>query len=128
MSAAGGAAGSSAKGFETYAVQGGNYLKGSSGVNGYNGAAAYGTKNNMSVGYGYGASGGCYNTTNKGLISSGDPGDIKTCILDLTADTAVVCTIGAAGKGASGESAYATITAYAGKAGAIVVQYLGSSF
>lgn len=130
LSAAGGSAGSSEKAANCY-KESGNYFCGAAGIDGYNGASGYGAVNsNKATGTGYGASGGalCGSTTFAGVSAPGDPGDVKMCIMDLTVNATVSCTVGAAGAGAAHSTNPSYATAYAGKAGAIIVQYLGSSF
>lgn len=98
------------------------------GINGYNGAAAYGTPSGDFIGTGYGASGGASFSTissNVRVYNSGLPGDVKSVITDISEGTSIACTIGAGGEvTANGNNA--NIIAFPGKSGAIIVQYLGS--
>ena len=101
------------------------------GINGYNGAAEYGSPSGECIGTGYGASGGAYSTgTGHTSINAGLPGSIKSVIIDIDAGTSIPCTIGAGGtvsKSGSGNDSTKNITnAWPGKSGAIIVQYLGS--
>lgn len=129
LSAAGGKAGSHNTAINGYNITGGSRIMGVNGTNGYNGASVYGAASNSTTGVGYGASGGanCY-SENTDRAAPGDTGDIKMCILDLNANATISCTVGAAGTGAAHSTDPGKATAYAGKAGAIIVQYLGSSF
>lgn len=99
------------------------------GINGYNGAAEYGSPSGDYIGTGYGASGGAY--SKDGAISNaGLPGNVKSIIIDIDAGTSIPCTIGAGGSvtktGTGNDSAKAGTNAWPGKSGAIIVQYLGS--
>lgn len=100
-----------------------NVVRYTMGINGYNGAGAYGATSGEHIGSGYGASGGaCYNS-NAEVRHSGLPGDVKSVITDISEGTSIACTIGSGGtvttKGTS-------VIAFPGKSGAIIVQYLGS--
>ena len=94
------------------------------GINGYNGAAEYGSPSGDYIGTGYGASGGAYSknflTSNAGL-----PGSVKSTIIDIDEGTSIPCTIGAGGSVAKTGTDPDT-NAWPGKSGAIIVQYLGS--
>lgn len=131
ISASGGSAGKSDTAIHEY-NSGSYHIKGSSGINGYNGASMYGSSGTagLDTGSGYGASGGskCNESGQWGVAAPGHPGDVKTIILDLVSGTAVACTIGAAGTGEEASGSNQTIIAYPGRKGAIIVQYLGSSF
>ena len=96
------------------------------GINGYNGAEAYGATSGEYIGSGYGASGGAgkYNS-NATLYHSGLPGDVKSVITDISEGTSIACTIGAGGTVTNKGNNIITI-AFPGKSGAIIVQYLGS--
>ena len=96
------------------------------GINGYNGAEAYGATSGEYIGSGYGASGGAgKSNSNATSCHSGLPGDVKSVITDISEGTSIACTIGAGGTVANNGSSKITI-AFPGKSGAIIVQYLGS--
>ncbi|MGN1119537.1 MAG: hypothetical protein ACI4Q4_04210, partial [Oscillospiraceae bacterium] len=98
------------------------------GTNGYNGASTYGAEGTGFIGVGYGASGGVlYKVGQSGSIGRGCVGDVKTAILDIDANITIACTIGAAGTDAVNSTNAAYGTVYAGRKGAIIVQYLGES-
>lgn len=100
------------------------YIRRAMGINGYNGAEAYGATSGEYIGSGYGASGGAgKSSSNDTLCHSGLPGDVKSLITDISEGTSIACTIGSGGTVAT--KGTATI-AFPGKSGAIIVQYLGS--
>lgn len=97
------------------------------GINGYNGAAAYGTQSGDFIGVGYGASGGAsFKDNNTGIkyYNAGLPGDVKSVIMGISEGTSIACTIGTGGTVTTVGTG--VIAAYPGKSGAIIVQYLGS--
>ena len=95
------------------------------GINGYNGAEAYGATSGEYIGSGYGASGGASYKGNEASRHSGLPGDVKSVITDISEGTSIACTIGSGGTVTNNGSNTGTI-AFPGKSGAIIVQYLGS--
>lgn len=102
------------------------YVAPAYGINGFNGAAEYGSPSGAQIGTGYGASGGAIDGGN--LISSaGLPGEVKTLITDISTNQSVACTVGIGGvTTAFGNISSVRIYAWPGSAGAIIVQYLGS--
>lgn len=101
------------------------------GRNGYNGIVEYGSIiESRKIGLGYGAS-GCGYAKYDGTIKLGDIGEVKVAILDISANTQVICTIGKGGEGAEkfleGSSTEHAALAFPGSSGAIILQYLGSS-
>ena len=102
------------------------YIRRSMGINGYNGAEAYGATSGEYIGSGYGASGGAgYINANVKVRHSGLPGDVKSVITDISEGTSIACTIGPGGTITTKGNVRMTI-AFPGKSGAIIVQYLGS--
>ena len=94
------------------------------GINGYNGAGAYGATSGEHIGSGYGASGGALYDSQTEIRHSGLPGDVKSVITDISEGTSIACTIGAGGTVTINGGGYNI--AFPGKSGAIIVQYLGS--
>lgn len=100
------------------------------GINGYNGASCYGAACALTIGCGYGASGGVITlgSANIPKSSAGMPGKVLSKILDISEGDVIACTIGTGGKASetNNNNVYNYGRALPGRDGAIIVQYLGS--